>query len=167
MSESALVDTDAYLVAQFTASMGSGSAYTTLKARGVYARALRDVQQWETWAAAGTIPVIVIECHDVRYSPGPHGGGVARMKAEYAYVVICLTQGDETDAERDAKILLKRAIKTLLSLRVNQTATDGEIIEGLCKPIAANVVLYPRPNANNKYYAYSAVGFVLEGIARE
>lgn len=167
MSESALVDADAYLVEQFTAAMGSGSSYTTLKAQGVYARALRDVAQWEAWAKVNTIPVIIIESHDVRYSPGPHGSdGVVRTKTEIAYVVISLVQGAETDAERDAKIMLKRMIKTLLGLRVNVTATDGEIIEGLCRPVAANVVLYPRPATNGKYFAYSAVGFTLDGIAK-
>lgn len=166
MSESALVDADAYLVAQFTAAMGSASDYTTLKAQGVYARALRDVAQWEAWSKVGTIPVIVIESHDVRYSPGPHMDGIRRANTEFIYVVICLVQGEETTAERDAKIMQKRATKTLLSVRHQVTADDGETIDIEPKPQAGNVVLYPRPATNGKYFAYSAVGFTLKGVAR-
>ena len=167
MSESALVDADAYLVTQFSAAMGLSSSYTTLKAKDVVARAMRDVMQWEAWESAGTLPIIIIESNDGRYSAGPHGGGQARANTEFAYVVICLLQGFEATVERDAKIMMKRCIKTLMGIRTNITATDGETIECIPKPRASSIVIHPRVCDNGKYFAYSMVGFSLDGIAVE
>jgi len=167
MSESAQVDVEAYLIAQFTATMGSGSSYTTLKARDVVAMAMRDVMQWDAWATAGTLPIIVIEGHQTRYDPGPHGDGIVRNKVEFIYTAICLLQGVEATVERDAKIMLKRTVKALLGIRSNITATDGETIECIPELRAGDVIIHPRVCSNGKYFAYSVVGFTLKGIARE
>lgn len=83
-------DLDTELVALFTAQMGSGSAYTTMKAQTVNTRIFANQHEWPLW----TMPAISVGCHAVRYGQDGHDGGSNRRYARsYQCVAVGLISG--------------------------------------------------------------------------
>jgi uncharacterized protein with GYD domain len=68
-------DLNAYLVGAFTTAMGTGSAYTTLKAQTINDRVFADAHEWVTW----TLPAISVACYQVDYAADEHMGAGSKV----------------------------------------------------------------------------------------
>lgn len=68
-------DLDNYLVTTFATAMGTGSAYTTLKAQTINKRIFSDMFEWPLW----TLPAITVSCYDVGYDATRHMGNTSKL----------------------------------------------------------------------------------------
>lgn len=83
-------DLDDYLVSIFTAQMGTGGSYTTLKALTVNKRIYSDVFEWPLW----TLPAIAVSCYQVGYVADEHmGAGNKLYKKTYKCAAFGLVSG--------------------------------------------------------------------------
>ena len=63
-------DLDDYMVGLFRTAMGTGSAYTTLKAQTINKRIWADMFEWPLW----TLPAVAVSCYQVSYDANEHSG---------------------------------------------------------------------------------------------
>jgi hypothetical protein len=104
MGESLWHDLDAWQVSIVTTAMGQASNYSTLKLHAVNTALVWDLREWQAWAK----PAVAIMSFVEERQPGPHGDGDAHFTKRYRSAWIALMEGTQSDAKRDAKILLKR-----------------------------------------------------------
>ena len=79
-------DLDSFLVTLFAAEMGTGSAYTTMKAQTINKRIFANQHEWPLW----TFPAISVASHAVRYDLDGHDGAMTRR---YKRVYQCMAVG--------------------------------------------------------------------------
>lgn len=122
MGESLWHDLDAYQVDIIDTAMGQASAYSTLKLARVDTALVWDWKEWTEWPK----PAVAVMSFAAERGPGPHGDGEVHFDKQYPTIWVALTEGAQSDAKRDAKILVKRMEQLLRGLYDNLTIDADE-----------------------------------------
>lgn len=116
-------DLDDALVALFTTEMGTGSAYTTMKAQTINTRIFANQHEWPLW----TFPAISVGCHAVRYGLDGHDGTTGRRYARiYSCIAVGLISGTAGTITESLKEFYERMELVLRSQRI--TVNSNSII---------------------------------------
>ena len=159
MSESLWNDIDERLKSQLNTSMGTASAFATLKLRSVEASILTDPQAW----GDREFPFAIVDGRIEEMNLREHGTDLfdANGEARFKYFITCVVTGTRVSATRDAKILDAR-VRNFLFAQMNaiQTVVDsagGHPVELI--PTKATVAIYPVIGSENEYYGISMRAF--------
>lgn len=167
MGESAWVDAEDYLKAQFLAQMGPTSSYTSLKVRKVVISILRDQARWEKIASESGLPLLIIEGSNARFNLTAHPATFEALDAEYQNAIIAFVDGDdEEQAARNAKIMLKRMAKVLISLRTGFDGSDGERLEFQPVPVRGDPYVIPKQNSEGSWAGVAILSYTVGNISR-
>lgn len=153
MSEALWVDLDNLLVTQITAQMGTSSPYATYQVKTVVAHPLHSVRDWEGW----DLPAVVVLGARVERQPGAHDSNGPHYDKRYPYGLVAIVEGTRTTATLAAKTLEKRLEIVCKSLSFTGIAgTDGERVQKAILQATPPLVLHPKPNCEDTYYAVIA-----------
>ena len=153
MSEALWVDLDTLLVTQITAQMGTSSPYTTHQVQTVVAHPLHSVRDWEGW----DLPAVVVLGARVERQPGAHDSNGPHYDKRYPYGLVAICEGTRTGATLVAKLLEKRLEIVCKGLTfTGMVGSDGERVQKAIMQATPPLVLHPKPNCEDTYYAVIA-----------
>lgn len=127
MGESLWHDLDAWQVSIIDEAMGEDSAYATLKLQRVDTALVWDWKEWTDWPK----PAVAVMSFAAEREGGPQGDGNANFTKIYPTIWMVLTEGTQSDAKRDAKILIKRMEELLRTLYQGLTIPADDSGENL------------------------------------
>lgn len=153
MSEALWVDLDTLLVTQITAQMGTSSPYATYQVKTVVAHPLHSVRDWEGW----DLPAVVVLGARVERQPGAHDSNGPHYDKRYPYGLVAICEGTRTTATMGAKLLEKRLEIVCKGLTfTGMVGSDGERVQKAILQATPPLVLHPKPNCEDTYYAVIA-----------
>lgn len=153
MSEALWVDLDNLLVTQITTQMGTSSAYSSYQVQTVVAHPLHSVRDWEGWK----LPAVVVLGARVERQPGPHDSNGPHYDKRYPYGLVAIVEGTRSAATLAAKVLEKRLEIVCKGLTFTGiVGTDGERVQKAIMQSTPPLVLHPKPNCEDTYYAVIA-----------
>lgn len=153
MSESLWVDLDSLLVTQINAQMGTSSLYSTYQVQTVVAHPLHSVRDWEGWE----LPAVVVLGARVERQPGAHDSNGPHYDKRYPYGLFAICEGTRTGATLAAKLLEKRLELVCKGLTFSgMVGSDGERVQKAILQGTPPLVLHPKPNCEDIYYAVIA-----------
>lgn len=171
MSEAIWNDIDDALVTFFTTQLGLGSANTTLKVRYVAALIGMDVSDWDGWSTDGLLPAIIVQGQNTRPQPGEHGTAFSSPRSigkEYPYLVCVVAEGERRNAERNAKILVRRVERAMLVAKTLTTAGNqplldagGEQVQSMRLENVTGVRTFRKPDTQGEWYGVGAVALTV------
>lgn len=153
MSEALWVDLDTLLVTQITTQMGTSSAYSSYQVQTVVAHPLHSVRDWEGWE----LPAVVVLGARVERQPGPHDSNGPHYDKRYPYGLVAIVEGTRSAATLAAKVLEKRLEIVCKGLTFTGiVGGDGERVQKAIMQSTPPLVLHPKPNCEDTYYAVIA-----------
>ncbi len=153
MGESLWVDLDSLLVTQINAQMGTSSPYSTYQVQTVVGHPLHSVRDWEGWE----LPAVVVLGARVERQPGAHDSNGPHYDKRYPYGLVAICEGTRAGATLAAKLLEKRLEIVCKGLTFSgMVGSDGERVQKAILQGTPPLVLHPKPNCEDIYYAVIA-----------